>query len=204
MRTIHPLIYDYNQGNLFSWENCLRQLGLEFRIGNSSDDLEWATHIVLPGVGHFAKAMESLIRPELIGPLEKSVFVDKKPVLGVCLGMQLMFDFSEEGDAKGLGWIKGNVRGLELKNNLKIPHVGWNTIDFVGNSIFQNMNQTAEFYFVHSYCCEPSESQNVLCSTYYGSEFVSGVMKENLIGFQFHPEKSGASGLALIQKFLEL
>jgi glutamine amidotransferase len=195
-------ILNYNMGNLASVINALRKVGVEATIEKNPDNILKYDKIILPGVGAFGDAMEHLTD---IG-MDRAIveFANSgKYMLGICLGMQLLFEQSEEfGEHKGLGIISGEVRRFP-KSELKIPHMGWNRIDEVHqNSIFKGVSNPY-LYFVHSYFVD-TEEKNVLGKTDYGIEFVSSVQKENIFGLQPHPEKSHENGLKILQNFINL
>lgn len=202
------VIIDYGMGNLMSISKALDKLEIEFKISNKIEDIETATHIILPGVGFFEEGMRNLKKLELIDVLRKEVLIKKKFLLGICLGMQLLFKTSEEGGLiKGLGFIEGEVKRFKFKNNeLKIPHIGWNRIfgkDLFEIPILQGIDQNSNFYFVHSY--HPVLHEKIKCLfTDYGYNFVSVIQKDNIFATQFHPEKSQKKGLQLIRNFASL
>jgi len=197
-------IIDYNLGNLGSIQNLIKKAGYESIITNDKKDILAADKLILPGVGSFDKGMANLTNLELICPLTQKVLIDKTPILGVCLGMQLFCNNSSEGVSPGLKWINAEVIKFQ-SSNLKIPHMGWNTIIIKKeSSILKNLDNNSRFYFVHSYylhCFNPSD---ILTTTIYGPEFVSAVQNNNIYGCQFHPEKSHRYGLQLIKNFIEL
>lgn len=208
MSTSKIVIVDYGMGNLHSVYYKVKKLCPDVIISSIREDIEKASKIILPGVGHFAAGMKNIKEKNLIDVMNHKVLMDKIPVLGICLGMQLMTNFSEEGNADGLGWISAKTKRFEKGKliGLKIPHMGWNTIN-VGNNnknILQGLNSDDMFYFVHSYYVECDEKSDVLCSSEYGISFHSGISKENIFGFQFHPEKSHDSGLTLLKNFVNL
>lgn len=185
-------LFDYGLGNLANVKNALEYLGYEAEITNERSRLEAASHIILPGVGHFADAMGTLEKNNFI-PLLKELR-DQKPFIGICLGMQLLFEYSEEGEVKGLGWLPGTVR--QIISDLPVPHLGWNTLSS-SNEILNGK----EVYFIHSYHVVTDE--NVVARTEYGQPITAVVQKDNLIGIQFHPEKSGKDGLAILDQALK-
>jgi len=201
------VVIDYGMGNMRSIEKALNKIGAEFRISNNSDEIKYATHLILPGVGFFAQGMKNLRELGLIEILREEVLVKKKFLLGICLGMQLLFNKSEEGMAEGLGFINGDVKRFNFKdNNLKIPHIGWNRIFGEGLlkiKIFEGIEQDSNFYFVHSY--HPVLNEEIDCVfTDYGYDFVSGIQKGNIFATQFHPEKSQDKGLEILRNFVRL
>ena len=207
-------IIDYETGNLKSVSkalelasnNVLKRSNIE--IINSSKDLNNFDKVVLPGQGSFKQCFQSLssIRGVLDGLID-FVIVKKKPILGICVGMQLFSTFGDEdGGSDGLGWIKGRVKKISLKDlSLKLPHMGWNNIQISSSSkLLNGINNDSHFYFVHSYSFDLDEKKYVSATTNYSIEIVSAIEKENIFGTQFHPEKSGQDGLKLLQNFLKL
>lgn len=197
-------IIDYGMGNLHSVQRKLHILSTEFKIVSNSTELFDCDKIILPGVGHFGAAMQKLQSQKLVEALSEAVLVDKKPILGICLGMQLMAETSEEGNAKGLGWIKTKIVKFDVDNSIhfKVPHIGWNTVQ-AENSKLVDVKEN-EFYFVHSYHAQEPEENIVVHKTTYEKEFISGFEKENIFGVQYHPEKSHDQGIDLLKRFLEL
>jgi glutamine amidotransferase len=201
------VIIDYGMGNLRSILNKLQRMDAEAIISSKVEDIEKAGKLILPGVGSFATGMENLERYDLVSILTKKVIADKTPILGICLGMQLLTRRSEEGNADGLGWIDAETKEFEFERKdieLKIPHIGWNTIDIRRNSaLLKGIPPNSTFYFVHSYhvCCNGTNS--VVATTNYGYVFTSVIQKENIFGTQFHPEKSHKNGVRLLKNFLE-
>lgn len=192
-------------GNLGSVLKTLNYLNVEAKISESKSDLEAASKIILPGVGHFAVAMAKLRELDYVELLSKRVLEDKIPVLGICLGMQLLGVYSEEGDSQGLGWIDASIRKFKIENKLrwKVPHMGWNSIDIQKKHVLlENVNQGELFYFVHSYYMSCNNNQDILARTNYSEDFTSIVQKNNIFGTQFHPEKSHEQGLKLISNFI--
>lgn len=201
------IIVDYGMGNLFSVRKKLYSLGIDAIVTSDKKELETADKIILPGVGHFAKAMENLKNIGLIKVLNQAVLVEKKPVLGICLGVQLMAKFSEEGNVDGLGWIDATVERFKIKDTLKykVPQMGWNTVSQEKDSkLMHNISLEDEFYFVHSYHLNVLEKEIILNKTNYEYDFVSAIEKDNIFGVQYHPEKSHNAGAQLIKNFIEL
>ena len=195
-------IIDYGLSNSNSVLNMIKWIGADGIITSDSKEIQEATHLILPGVGAFDSGMENLRKSNLIDVLSEEVLIKKKPILGICLGMQLLLDSSEEGNTKGLGWIDGYSRKFVFEtNDLKIPHMGWNYIDIKKNNDIINHLANSKFYFVHSYFVDTPD-ENILTTTKYGKEFVSGIHKDNIYGFQFHPEKSHKYGMQLFKNFL--
>lgn len=196
-------IIDYGMGNLRSVEKAFLRLKTEVKISSKPEDIQNASTLILPGVGHFAKGMENLFRLGLVDILNKEALENKKPILGICLGMQLMTRHSEEGNCNGLGWIEGKTL-LFPKSKLKIPHIGWNNIQVAQqHPVLSTAKPSDYFYFAHSYYVHCAQKENILCTTEYGVSFHSGIVNENIIGLQFHPEKSHQAGLSIIQKFID-
>ncbi len=200
-------IIDYGTGNLSSIKNMLKRLGVESLISNKKEDILMADKLILPGVGAFDYGMEQLHRSELIGAMNEKVLEKKTPILGICLGVQLLTQGSEEGMATGLGWIKGKTIAFDktkLEGRQKIPHMGWTDVaNFNGAKLFEGMYEEPRFYFVHSYHLDVENKDEVLVEATYGYSFAAGVEKENILGVQFHPEKSHKYGMKLLENFVK-
>ena len=201
-------IIDYEMGNLKSVKNAFTKVGYKAVITNDLNQIKKASALVLPGVGAFRDAIKFLKNKKIDVELVKAI-EEGKPFLGICLGMQLLFSFSEEGGFfAGLNIIPGKVR--RFSDSVKCPHLGWNKIKFTSNfkhnknPIFQDIPDESYFYFVHSYYCEPDCLAIVDSISDYGLEFPSSIWKGNLFGVQFHPEKSSALGLKILKNFGEL
>ena len=193
-------IVDYGMGNLRSVQKAFQYLGLDARIGSDRSLLSDASHIVLPGVGAFADAAAALRRTGLDGEIKRQTATGK-PFLGICLGMQLLFDRSfEDGEHEGLSLIPGEVRRFAVKD-LKVPHIGWNTVRKVKETPLFAGAEDMTFYFVHSYHAADVAEDCVETVCDYGCTFVSSVNRDNVYGVQFHPEKSGEAGLELLKNF---
>lgn len=198
-------IIDYDMGNVKSVENAINHTGsYDVVITDNAEIIKSSDIIILPGVGAFPDAMDKLTQKGLVKVLNHEVLVQKKPVLGICLGMQLLFDSSEEISEKpGLGWIPGKVVYMKPSKHLRVPHIGWNSLILKKtDSIFTYLNQDKDFYFVHSLWAKCPE-EFVLASFEYGPEMTASVQKDNVIGMQFHPEKSQKNGLTAIKSFLD-
>jgi len=195
-------IIDYGMGNLGSVKKGLERVGIKAIVTSEREDVEKADGVILPGVGAFEDAINNLRIMGLTEAVREAV-ASKKPFLGICLGMQLLFDESEEnGLHKGLGLIKGRV--VRLPSKVKIPHMGWNQVKLVKKSpLFVGVPDESYFYFVHSYYCFPEEDV-AIGKTFYGLDFVCAVQKENILATQFHPEKSSKLGLAVLLNFARL
>jgi len=201
------VIVNYGMGNLHSVHKKLRSCGIEAIVSDDYAVLRNASRIILPGVGHFAKAMENLKQLGLLDTLNETVLVKKKPVLGICLGMQLMASRSAEGNVAGLGWFDADVVRFQIQDSLKfkIPHTGWNQINIEKQSpLMQGVPDKSEFYFVHSYHWKTDVKSDILNTTDYEYNFISAVEKENIFGVQYHPEKSHDVGELLFRNFLKL
>ena len=197
------VIIDYNVGNLHNLKNALDFSGIDNRLVTNPDEVKKADRILLPGVGAFAPAMDHLKKSGMLEALQEK-FQSGSPMLGVCVGAQLLMDNSEEdGLHDGLGWIKGKVK--RFSHELKIPQIGWNSVKKQKNNLlFKHVSDEMYFYFVHSYHLELENSDQVLGMTNYGYDFASVVRKGNLWGVQFHPEKSQNAGLQLLKNFCTL
>jgi glutamine amidotransferase len=200
-------IIDYRTGNLGSIQNMLKKIRVESRVTSSPDEIASATKIILPGVGAFDQGIEMLEKLGMKEILDRKVLNDKVPVLGICLGMQLMTRKSEEGVLPGLGWIDAETLRFRFLDTIryKSPHMGWNFIDPKKESrLLSNLPENSRFYFVHSYYVKPADNADALTTTSYELEFVSSFEKGNIAGVQFHPEKSHKFGMALLRNFAEL
>ncbi len=195
-------IVDYGAGNLFNIENAVKKMGGEAIITNDKEIIAQANGIILPGVGYAKRAMNYLKEKDIIETIETRVIGDKVPFLGICLGMQLMFEYSEEGDVDGFGWIQGKVEKMDM--SLKVPQIGWNNISIKNKCLLlKGIEDNKDFYFIHSYCVKKCPDTMVVAVTEYGENFVSMVQYENMFGTQFHPEKSGKAGWHLIRNFCD-
>jgi glutamine amidotransferase len=197
-------IVNYDMGNLGSIQNMLKKIGVKSIVTSSPDEVYAAEKLLLPGVGHFKRAMENLTSYGLVDVLQQKVLVDKTPILGICLGMQLMTNYSEEGDCAGLGWIDAATLRFPSyeSTGLKVPHMGWNEVTFPNSHLLSEGLLDPRFYFVHTYRVLCNSMDHVLCTTNYGETFHSGICRENIMGVQFHPEKSHAFGMRLLQNFV--
>ncbi len=199
-------IVDYGMGNLGSIRNMLERVGASAAITSDPDQIRGAEKMVLPGVGSFDTGMTNLEERGLVDLLNELVLNEGKPILGICLGVQLFTRSSDEGELPGLGWIAGDTRrfALDDRPDLKIPHMGWNLCEPVDREhLFAEMEEPARFYFVHSYHLACDDAADVLCHATYGYRFAAGVRRGNIYGVQFHPEKSLRFGLTLLQNFTE-
>ena len=201
------VVINYEMGNTGSVVRSLERCGANAVLSNSQSDFETATHIVLPGVGAFEKGIKNINELGIRSVLEERVLVKKIPFLGICLGMHLLAEESlENGINEGLGWIEGSV--VSLKKNMeneRIPHIGWNEVKFNHqDSLFEEIEDGSDFYFVHSYHFKCKNSSNIISKTPYCGEFTSAIKKDNIYGVQFHPEKSQIIGKKLLNNFLSI
>ena len=200
-------IVDYNMGNLASVQNAFATLGKETQIENDPKKFQQYDKLILPGVGAFGDAMDHLYERGMVDAIKK--FADSnKPMLGICLGMQLLFESSEEfGKHEGLGLIKGHVSKFDSSNfqeNLKVPHMGWNRMFTKQHPLFENLDKEHYLYFVHTYHVNCTDEEDIIGKTFYGYEFTSAVAHKNIMGIQPHPEKSHKNGLQILKNFINL
>jgi len=199
-------IVDYGVGNLASIKNMLKKAGDDSQITADETAILSASKLILPGVGAFDTCAQKLKESGLLNALHQKVVVEKKPLLGICVGMQLLLDGSEEGILPGLGWINGRVVKFNqalLSADHKIPHMGWTDVVLAKSSrLLENMYEEPRFYFVHSYYPEPLSDQDIMAYSVYGYRFTAAVEKDNVMGVQFHPEKSHKFGLKLLENFI--
>lgn len=202
-------IVDYGLGNIGAFLNIYKRMNIAAKVARTAGDLEDATRIVLPGVGAFDHAMELLEASGMRPLLEEKVTEHKVPVVGVCVGMQILADTSEEGKARGLGWIPGSVRhfrSLPMADGLPFPHMGWNDVNptVADTGLFRGLERDARFYFLHTYYYECENSADCVATATYGAPFTCAVRRGNVWGVQFHPEKSHHFGAMLLKNFAEL
>jgi imidazole glycerol-phosphate synthase subunit HisH len=201
-------IIDYGVGNSGSIVNMLKKVGLKSNITSDPDEIAAAEKIILPGVGSFDGGAKNLKARGLTGILNEQVLEKKKPFLGICLGMQLLAKSSEEGSETGLGWLDATVVKFDFNGdnrNLKIPHMGWNYVKGSRtHRMLNNLSDNPRFYFVHSYYLNCNQPDDILLTCNYGFDFTCGVQHENIVGVQFHPEKSHKFGMQLLKNFSEL
>jgi glutamine amidotransferase len=198
-------IIDYGSGNLRSVQKAFQKLGFSAEITKDKKSIRSAKGVILPGVGSFDAALKELRKSGLEVAIEESIGLGK-PFLGICLGLQHLFESSEEGKQKGLGIIPGEVKKFKFAGtpwgNLSVPHMGWNRLLFKHKApIFEGIEEGSMVYFAHSYHVVPKDEMVVATKTDYGTEFVSSIWKDNLFGIQFHPEKSGPVGLKIVENF---
>jgi imidazole glycerol-phosphate synthase subunit HisH len=199
---VTPLIavIDYGAGNLRSIQRALEAAGADVTITSVPAEIMAADGVVFPGVGNAGAAMDRL-KDMNIPPAIAQAVNDRKPFLGICLGMQLMFEYQEEGETQGLGLLPGRVR--TLASDVKSPQIGWNRVRFVRAGALGTGGEEDDFYFVHSYIVDPENPDDIVATTHYGEVFPAIVARDNIMGTQFHPEKSGVAGLELVASFVE-
>lgn len=202
------VIIDYNMGNLGSIKNMIKKIGSNAIISSDPEDILKADKLILPGVGAFDNGMRNLECLGIIPAINYKVIKERTPILGICLGMQLFTERSEEGSLQGLGWISGYSKKFDFTGsnfNYKIPHMGWNDIKIQKESqLFDSLSEEPRFYFVHSYYVVCNNGSDILATTEYGYEFTSAVARDNIYGTQFHPEKSHRYGMKVLENFVEL
>jgi glutamine amidotransferase len=200
------VVVDAGIGNLGAIPNMLKRIGASATITNDGELIAEADRLILPGVGSFDPAMQTLSDLGVVDALTEKALVERVPVLGVCLGMQLLFESSEEGRLPGLGWIPGRVVKFRLDQadrTLRIPHMGWNWVEPANHAaLFEGFDEVPRFYFAHSYHVDPANAADVAGWTDYGYRFAASVQHENISGIQFHPEKSHRFGLKVFENFL--
>jgi glutamine amidotransferase len=199
------VIVDYGMGNLRSIQYKLGKQGVDTLVSSDAIAVERADKLILPGVGAFASGMKNLERLGLLSVLNKKVMEKKSPILGICLGMQLLAKCSEEGNAEGLGWIDAQAKRFNfgIDSGLRVPHVGWNTLDIKKDSLLlSGIAEGQRFYFTHSYYVDCADLSDVVAVTEYGIQITSVLQRDNIFGTQFHPEKSHRRGIDLILNFI--
>ena len=199
------VIVDYDCGNLLSIKRAIEKIGYTSTVSRDLKELQKSSHMILPGVGAFGNAISLLKKHKLIEIIKKHSIEEKKPLLGICLGMQLLLSNSNEfGFSKGLDIIEGNVEKIadQTKKKIKVPHIGWNSLKFLDKNNNFILDGNNSFYFIHSYMAKPKDKKTIEAFTIFEKIKIPAIIrKENISGFQFHPEKSANSGLELIQKF---
>jgi imidazole glycerol-phosphate synthase subunit HisH len=198
-------IINYGSGNIRAIANIYERLSIPYKIVSQSDELQGSKKIILPGVGAFDETISLLSHSGFRTALDHEVLTNHIPVLGICVGMQILGEKSEEGNLPGLGWIKGTVKKFDstrISSKPKIPHLGWNSVKAVkAHSMFNTVDEEQGFYFMHSFYFECTDGNDLMSSTFYGMDFASAVNHENIYGVQFHPEKSHENGINLLRNF---
>lgn len=201
-------IINYGLGNINAFVNLYKRINIDIKVASDEESLIRATKIILPGVGAFDHAMTQLNKSGMREMLEELVFNRKIPVLGICVGMQILANSSDEGLLPGLGWIKGKVKIFEkasIPYKTKLPHMGWNEVKpHNANRLFNGLENESRYYFLHSYYFECMNNEDVISTTEYGITYASAVNKNNIFGVQFHPEKSHINGIRLLKNFAEI
>ena len=199
------VVVDYKLGNIGSIINIIKKIGHKAILSENPDVISSADKLILPGVGAFDRGMERLNQSALIPVLNDRIITHKIPIIGICLGMQLLTQKSEEGILPGLGWINAEVKRFQFEKQIKIPHMGWNTVAPTNNHfLFTGFAETPRFYFVHSFYVVCNDSYTTVGTTNYGHDFASVIHSQNVFGVQFHPEKSHRFGMQLLKNFIEM
>ena len=201
-------IINYGAGNIGSIENMLLRMSADYKIINTPEELLIVDKLILPGVGKFDYGMSMLIEKNLVDAIKEFALILKKPILGICLGAQLMLNGSEEGILPGLGFFDGisvHFSKLISNENIKIPHMGWSKVELNKNStILNNFEMHPRFYFVHSYYMTTNNNEDIMLTSFYGDKFISGLHNSNIYAVQFHPEKSHKFGLKMLENFINI
>lgn len=201
-------IIDYGVGNINAFSNIYKKLNLNYIVASQTEHLIGISKIILPGVGAFDHAMTKFLESEMKPALDELVLYKKVPVLGICVGMQMLAQSSEEGLLPGLGWIDGTVKKLtssSTNDSIRLPHMGWNKVLLKKeHALFKDLDQEARFYFLHSYYFECTDPAHILATSEYGASFASVIHKNNIFGIQCHPEKSHDNGITYLKNFGEL
>lgn len=197
-------IIDYGVGNIEALINAYRILGYEAKRVRTADDLRSSSKLILPGVGSFDYAMNALEQSGMHNLLRRLISEDEIPILGICVGMQMLGSLSDEGVSEGLGLIPGHIRRIDFRDscNLPLPHMGWNELNILNDSpLFTNIPNNSRFYFLHSYYFDPFSADHAIAEVCYGNSFTCAISNKNIFGVQFHPEKSHDTGLRLLSNF---
>lgn len=201
-------IIDYGLGNIRAFVNVYERLNIKTKVAHNAGDLSDATKIILPGVGAFDYAMKQLNASGMRDELDNKVLGEKTPVIGICVGMQILANSSEEGILPGLGWIDGEVKLFDtskIQHKTRLPHMGWNNITPLnGHELLNGLDAQSRFYFLHSYYFVCHNENEIISTTEYGISYASAVNRENIFGIQFHPEKSHSNGIQLLHNFAKL
>jgi glutamine amidotransferase len=200
-------IIDYGSGNIQAIATIYKNLNIEYQVITRPEDLNNANKLILPGVGSFDRAMEHLNASGMRDSLDQLVLKKEIPILGICVGMQMLANSSEEGNQAGLGWVDGTVKKLNkssMLSNENLPHMGWNGVHPIKEEgLFKDMQRNQRFYFLHSYFFDCNQNSDILATTDYGSNFTCAIKKKNIMGVQFHPEKSHHFGVQLLKNYSE-
>lgn len=197
-------ILDYGLGNINAFANIYNNLNIAHKLVKTIDDISDVDKFILPGVGAFDYAMSQFNASGLRDVVEKKVLIDKVPILGICVGMQILANRSDEGSEDGLGWIDGEVKLMETHNivyKTKLPHMGWNSVKISRDDLFLDLPKDPRFYFLHSYYFHCKSGVNSIATSTHGKEFTCSVRNENIYGVQFHPEKSHSNGIQILKNF---
>jgi glutamine amidotransferase len=200
-------IIDYGVGNIRAYINLYERININIKVAYNATDLKNATKIILPGVGAFDYAMTRLNSSGMRERITELVLDKKTPIIGICVGMQMLGDKSEEGELPGLGWIPGKVMQFDssvLSSERRLPHMGWNNISHDNDNLFNAIDSNNRFYFLHSYYFKCKNEENILATTDFGTNFTSAIKKDNIYGVQFHPEKSHNNGVQLLKNFANI
>lgn len=201
-------IIHYGSGNFYAISNIYKNLEIDHTIIHKPEELDSCAKLILPGVGSFDHNMNQLKNSGLRDALDELVLIKKTPIFGICLGMQIMLERSDEGQEKGLGWIKGSVKKFDpasIETKPKLPHMGWNSVSVKkSHNLFEGVNEEMGYYFIHSYYVDTDRDEDVMSTSHYGNDFVSAINKDNIYATQFHPEKSHSNGILLLKNFAQL
>lgn len=201
-------IIDYGVGNINAFVNVYKRVNITTKIAKTAQDLEGAKKLILPGVGHFDHAMSELIKSGMREKLDELVLENKVPIIGICVGMQMMGNSSDEGKLEGLKWIDASIKKFDetkIQQVTRLPHMGWNDVNpVISNPLFEGLEKDALFYFLHSYFFECKNTDDILAISEYGGQFTCAANHENVYGIQFHPEKSHHYGETLLHNFAKL
>ncbi len=199
-------IVDYDCGNVNAIINAFKELGINAKVSKSINDIDNASKLILPGVGSYDYAMKRLFKSGLIDSLNNSVLKKKIPILGICVGMQILGNKSDEGKLPGLGWVDAEVSSFKDTNSIDIlPHMGWNNIKIIkDNLLLSSIDENSIFYFLHSYYFKSYNKENIIAKCKYGLDFTCAINSDNIYGVQFHPEKSHSFGLKILQNFSKI
>ena len=201
-------IIDYGVGNVFAFQNVFKRLNIPSKIAKCENDLMGSSKLILPGVGHFDYAMSQLNKSGMRNRLDELVLIEKIPVIGICVGMQMMAHKSDEGTLDGLCWIDGCVKKFDeaaINHHTKLPHMGWNDVIHNKNHpLYKGLEHDSIFYFLHSFYFKCSNQKHIISKTDYGGNFASSFQHDNIYGIQFHPEKSHSYGERLLENFAKL